>query len=112
MQTPGKILAISDSLFTSWRTVCFITYYNIYHFLDIKIKCDIKKVMPVDELILTAKPEVTRKRGEDGYRTFSIRIKEETVEKLDALAAKTGRTRNELIGIFLAYSADNCIVKE
>lgn len=63
-------------------------------------------------LIVTEKLEVTRKRGEDGYRTLSIRIREETVEKLDALTAKTGRTGNELICIFQTYSADNYVVKE
>ena len=38
-----------------------------------------------------------RFKGEDGYRVFSIRIKEETVNNLDALARDTNRSRNELI---------------
>ena len=50
-------------------------------------------------------------KGEDGYKTFSIRIKEETVERLDELATKTNRSRNELIGIFLDYAMDNCEVR-
>ncbi|MDY5612227.1 ribbon-helix-helix protein, CopG family [Dysosmobacter sp.] len=62
----------------------------------------------MDELILKPK----REKGDDGYRTFSIRIKKETVEKLDHIASRTDRSRNELIGIFLEYAADNCIVKE
>lgn len=62
----------------------------------------------MDKLVLKPK----RKKGDDGYRTFSVRIKEEIVEKLDAIADKTGRSRNELIGIFLEYAADNCIIKE
>lgn len=66
----------------------------------------------MDGLILEKKPVLTRKRGEDGYRTFSIRIQEETVEKLDSIARETGRTRNELIGMFLKFAADNCIIKE
>ena len=51
-------------------------------------------------------------KGEDGYKVFSIRIKEETVDKLDAISAKTGRSRNEIIGLFLEYAADRCEVKE
>ena len=50
-------------------------------------------------------------KGEDGYKTFSIRIKEETVEKLDALSADTCRSRNELINILLDYAIENSEVK-
>nr|WP_326126938.1 ribbon-helix-helix protein, CopG family [uncultured Oscillibacter sp.] len=66
----------------------------------------------IEKLILDIKPEVKARKSDDNYRTFSIRIKEKTVKKLDIIAAKTGRTRNELIGIFLDYSADNCVIKE
>lgn len=50
-------------------------------------------------------------KGEDGYKTFSIRIKDETVAKLDSLANETGRSRNELINILLDYALDNCEVR-
>ena len=50
-------------------------------------------------------------KGEDGYKTFSIRIKDETVQNLDALSAETNRSRNELINILLDYAIDNCEVK-
>ena len=50
-------------------------------------------------------------KGEDGFKTFSIRIREETVEKLDNLSRETGRSRNELIGILLDYAIDNSEVK-
>ena len=53
-----------------------------------------------------------RVRGEDGYRTFSVRVKEDTVAKLDAIASRTGHSRNELIGIFLEYAAEHCRVEE
>ena len=46
-------------------------------------------------------------KGEDGYKTFSIRIKEETVMKLDRLASETNRSRNELINILLDYAIEN-----
>ncbi len=50
-------------------------------------------------------------KGEDGYKTFSIRIKDQTVERLDSLAGDTNRSRNELINILLDYALDNCEVK-
>ena len=50
-------------------------------------------------------------KGEDGYKTFSVRIKEETVMNLDDLVRKTNRSRNELINILLDYAIRNCEVK-
>ncbi len=50
-------------------------------------------------------------KGEDGYKTFSIRIREETVEKLDNLSGATNRSRNELINILIDYAIENCEVK-
>lgn len=50
-------------------------------------------------------------KGEDGYKTFSIRIKDETVMNLDELAKETNRSRNELINILLDYAIANSEVK-
>ncbi len=47
-------------------------------------------------------------QGEDGYKTFSIRIKEETVQELETLSKETNRSRNELIGLLLDYALKNC----
>ena len=49
-------------------------------------------------------------KGEDGYKTFSIRVKEETVVKLNDLSKETNRSRNELINILLEYAINNCKV--
>jgi len=51
-------------------------------------------------------------RGEDGYKTFSVRIKEETVTELEELATRSNRSRNELINILLEYSIKNVEVME
>jgi metal-responsive CopG/Arc/MetJ family transcriptional regulator len=51
-------------------------------------------------------------KGEDGYKTFSIRIKEEIVSNIDELSAKTGRSRNELIGILLDYAIHHCRIED
>ena len=53
-----------------------------------------------------------KQRGDDGYKTFSIRIKEETVDRIDAIAAQTGHSRNELIGKFVEFALDECTVAE
>lgn len=50
-------------------------------------------------------------KGDDGYKTFSVRIKEETVTKLNKLSEETNRSRNELINILLDFAIDNSKVK-
>ncbi|MBQ8337931.1 MAG: ribbon-helix-helix protein, CopG family [Oscillospiraceae bacterium] len=50
-------------------------------------------------------------KGEDGYKTFSIRIKDETVANLDRLASQTNRSRNQLINIPIDFAIENCEVK-
>jgi len=51
-------------------------------------------------------------RGEDGYKTFSIRIKEETVSALDELVLKSNRSRNELINIILEHGVNDIEIIE
>lgn len=51
-------------------------------------------------------------KGEDGYKTFSIRIKNNTVADIDVLSEKTGRSRNELIGILLSYALKKCEIDD
>ena len=64
--------------------------------------------MEKDNLIVKPK----RPKGEDGYTVFSIRIKEETVSKIDNISMQTGRSRNELIGMFLDYAVERCKIEE
>lgn len=59
---------------------------------------------------LVIKPK--RAKGDDGYKVFSVRIKEETVAKLDDISSQTGHSRNELIGMFLNYAIENCRIEE
>lgn len=60
-----------------------------------------------DKLIINKK----KLKGEDGYKTFSVRIKEDTVVKLNKLSEETNRSRNELINILLDYAIDNSKVR-
>ena len=50
-------------------------------------------------------------KGEDGYKVFSVRITNETVEKLDELSQKTNRSRNELVNMLLSFAIENSEVK-
>lgn len=50
-------------------------------------------------------------KGEDGYKVFSVRLKDETVCVLDNLAQETNRSRNELINILLEFAVERCEVK-
>lgn len=56
---------------------------------------------------------ITKKnlKGEDGFKTFSIRIQDSTVSKLDILAQETNRSRNDIINILLEFAIDNCEIQ-
>ena len=60
-----------------------------------------------DKLIITKKGV----KGEDGYKVFSIRIKDELVEKLDQLAQQTNRSRNDLINTLLDFAVEHSEVE-
>lgn len=49
----------------------------------------------------------TTRRGEDGNRVVSVRLKESILHRLDNLANVTNRSRNELMNILLDYAVDN-----
>ena len=51
-------------------------------------------------------------KGDDGYKTFSIRIKDETVERLDKIADETNRSRNDIIGLMLDFGIHNCEITD
>ena len=51
-----------------------------------------------DEITITKK---TAKKGDDGYKVVSVRMREEMLEELENLSAKTNRSRNELINLLL-----------
>ena len=52
-------------------------------------------------------PLIIKKRGEDGNRIITVRIREDTLAELDRLAAESNRSRNELINIILAHGVKN-----
>lgn len=52
-------------------------------------------------------PLVIKKRGEDGNKVISLRIKEDLLAEIDIIALETHYSRNELINIILSHSVEN-----
>ena len=48
-------------------------------------------------------PLVIKKRGEDGNKIITVRIKEDILKELDRIAGESNYSRNELINIILDY---------
>lgn len=53
-----------------------------------------------------------RPQRHDGYKVVSVRMKEEMIERLDDLSAKTNRSRNELINLLLDEALEIVKVEE
>lgn len=51
-----------------------------------------------EEIKITKKND---RKGDDGYKIVSVRMKVETITQLDKLSVKTNRSRNELINLLL-----------
>lgn len=59
--------------------------------------------------------KITKKasrKGDDGYKIVSVRMREELLAQLEALSAKTNRSRNELINLLLESAIDIVTVEE
>ncbi len=52
-------------------------------------------------------PIIIKKRGEDGSKVITIRIKEGLLSEIDAVANATNHSRNELICLLLRHGIDN-----
>ena len=50
----------------------------------------------------------THRKGDDGYKVVSVRMKEDLIARLDKLSGETNRSRNELINL-LVESAINIV---
>ena len=57
----------------------------------------------ISEIKITKK---SPRRGDDGHKVVSVRMKDETIEKLDDIAVRTNRSRNELINILIESAID------
>ena len=57
--------------------------------------------------MLKNEPLVIKRRGEDGSRIITVRLREVTLPELDRIAAESNYSRNELINIILAHGVKN-----
>ena len=51
-------------------------------------------------------PLKIKRKGEDGHRVITIRIREDTLESIDKIAAEANYSRNELINRMLEHGLD------
>ncbi|HIQ78892.1 MAG TPA: ribbon-helix-helix protein, CopG family [Candidatus Scatomorpha intestinavium] len=52
------------------------------------------------------------RRGDDGHKVISVRMRDETIERLDELSGRTNCSRNELINILLERALDIVKIEE
>jgi metal-responsive CopG/Arc/MetJ family transcriptional regulator len=48
-----------------------------------------------------------KKRGEDGNKVISVRIKEDILNELDRISKESNYSRNELINLILRFGIEN-----
>jgi metal-responsive CopG/Arc/MetJ family transcriptional regulator len=56
---------------------------------------------------MKSEPLKIKRRGEDGNKVITVRIREDTLDALDKIAAETNHSRNELINIILSHGVQN-----
>ena len=69
---------------------------SIYNLIQIERRADMKN-----------EPLKIKRRGEDGNKVITVRIREDTLAALDKLAAESNYSRNELINIILKHGIEN-----
>ena len=57
--------------------------------------------------MLNNEPLVIKRRGEDGSRIITVRLREDTLAELDRIAAESNYSRNELINIILRHGIEH-----
>lgn len=60
---------------------------------------------------MSNEPLVIKRRGEDGSKIITVRIKEDILAQLDKIAADSNYSRNELINIILRHGVENIEIK-
>ena len=65
-------------------------------------------ISPMSEVnTVKNEPLKIKRRGEDGNRITSVRIREDTLAALDKIASETNYSRNELINLILSHGVEN-----
>jgi len=53
--------------------------------------------------VMKNEPLKIKKKGEDGNKVITVRIKEDTLAELDRIASESNHSRNELINLILSH---------
>ncbi len=56
-------------------------------------------------------PLKIKRRGDDGNRVITVRIREDTLSEIDRIASAANYSRNELINIILSHGVKNIVVE-
>ena len=81
--------------FRYYITYVIVAYNNCSCQPIIMLKCEVGA--------MNNEPLKIKKRGEDGNRIISVRIREEILTELDKIAGESNYSRNELINLILDY---------
>lgn len=57
-------------------------------------------------------PLKIKRRGDDGTRIITVRIKEDILAELDKVCGECNYSRNELINIILRHGVKNIIIED
>ena len=79
--------------------------YNIiiYKNYPCQAKIYTEVVFMADEIRIKKK---VAKKGDDGYKIVSVRMKDELIARLDELSSQTNRSRNEIINLLLESAVE------
>lgn len=56
---------------------------------------------------MNEKPLTIKKRGDDGTKVVSVRMRRDLLDSLDHIAQDSNYSRNEIINIILEYGVEN-----
>lgn len=87
----------------------YITYIITYNYLTCQVILYVRGGKMIKKLQISKRSNI---KGDDGYKVFSVRIKDETVERLEQIAQETNRSRNELINMMLEFGIENCEITD
>ena len=60
---------------------------------------------------MNTNPLIIKRRGEDGTKVITVRIRQETLDALDKLSKECNYSRNEIINLMLEYGVENVEIK-
>lgn len=61
---------------------------------------------------MNSEPLRIKRKGEDGHKLISVRIREDTLSEIDRIANECNFSRNELINIVLSHGVKNIEIEK